>query len=146
MEGPSHTRIPALAAVVLISISLAWVGAQQTAPPVAIDPGDIGGVVTSRNGPDAREWVIAATPELPTRLTRDVPAAFLTGSAASLEAWDRRTKIGPSGPAMGAFFQSLGEQRKAFADWTDRIAKGETPKTAPPRPAGVERNLVVTLW
>ena len=34
---------------------------------------------------------------------------------------------------------------KVLADWTDRIAKGEVPP-APPRPKGVERNVVVTLW
>ncbi len=33
-----------------------------------------------------------------------------------------------------------------FADWTDRIAKGETPATKPPRPTGAERNLVITQW
>ena len=33
-----------------------------------------------------------------------------------------------------------------FADWTDRIAKGETPKVKPPRPQGIERNVVVTQW
>ena len=32
-----------------------------------------------------------------------------------------------------------------FAEWTDRIAEGEVPP-APPRPQGVERNLVVTMW
>jgi hypothetical protein len=32
-----------------------------------------------------------------------------------------------------------------FADWTDRIAAGEVPPT-PPRPEGIERNLVLTLW
>jgi hypothetical protein len=32
-----------------------------------------------------------------------------------------------------------------FADWTQRIAKGEVPKVAPPRPTGVERNIVVTV-
>ena len=30
-----------------------------------------------------------------------------------------------------------------FADWTDRIAKGEVPP-APPRPQGPERNVVIT--
>ena len=35
---------------------------------------------------------------------------------------------------------------KYFGDWTDRIAKGELPQAKPPRPAGVERNLVVTTW
>ncbi len=33
-----------------------------------------------------------------------------------------------------------------FADWTQRIAKGELPSEAPPRPAGVERNIVLTSW
>ena len=32
-----------------------------------------------------------------------------------------------------------------FADWTDRIAAGEVPP-APPRPAGIERNVVITQW
>jgi hypothetical protein len=32
-----------------------------------------------------------------------------------------------------------------FADWSDRIAKGEVPP-APPRPQGVERNVVITQW
>ena len=32
-----------------------------------------------------------------------------------------------------------------YADWTDRIAAGEVPE-APPRPQGVERNVVVSLW
>src|SRR5947208_14346977 len=34
---------------------------------------------------------------------------------------------------------------KTFADWTDRIAKGEVPP-APQRPKGIERNIVATLW
>ena len=32
-----------------------------------------------------------------------------------------------------------------FADWTDRIAAGEVP-AAPPRPKGIERNVVITEW
>ena len=32
-----------------------------------------------------------------------------------------------------------------FADWSSRIAAGELPP-APPRPQGIERNVVVTLW
>src|SRR3974377_1864886 len=34
----------------------------------------------------------------------------------------------------------------AFADWTNRIATGELPADAPPRPQGVERNVVITQW
>ena len=33
-----------------------------------------------------------------------------------------------------------------FAEWTDRIAKGELPHAKPERPQGVERNIVVTTW
>src|ERR1700740_2598653 len=33
-----------------------------------------------------------------------------------------------------------------LANWTDRIAKGELPHAKPPRPQGVERNVVVTTW
>jgi hypothetical protein len=40
----------------------------------------------------------------------------------------------------------LGELSFAnYGDWTDRIAKGELPFAKPPRPQGVERNIVVTL-
>ena len=35
---------------------------------------------------------------------------------------------------------------KYFGDWTDRVAKGELPAAKPPRPQGVERNVVITTW
>ena len=35
---------------------------------------------------------------------------------------------------------------EVFADWTTRVAKGEIPHETPPRPAGVERNVVLTIW
>src|SRR5579862_7534209 len=65
----------------------------------------------------------------------------LGSDTSSLDTWDQHTMMGPSGPNMRAAFQSIGGQRKAYADWTDRIAAGEYPKQAPPRPAGLERNL-----
>ena len=33
-----------------------------------------------------------------------------------------------------------------FSEWTERVGKGIYPLAEPPRPAGVERNVVVTLW
>ena len=47
---------------------------------------------------------------------------------------------------IGALDQ-LGRERALtmFADWTDRIAAGEVPP-APPRPQGIERNVVITEW
>ena len=78
------------------------------------------------------------------KATREFPS-YVTGET-HLAKWDTRTKYGPSGPSMGAFFQRFGEPRKAFATWTEAIANGEAPKNAPPRPSGVQRNLVISLW
>ena len=228
-----------------LACSLVWVAAQGGGA-VAIDGDDIGGVVTSANGPEAGVWVIAETTDLATRLARIVvtddegryvvpdlpdagyevfvrgyglvdsarqdarpgqtldlvatlapdaraaaevyPAAWwltmveppddpeaqlefaltmkrcydchqvgnkatreilpvIRGRAGStLDVWTRRTAIGPSGPGMASQFRALGDMRRALADWTDRVAAGEAPTDAPPRPSGVERNLVITLW
>ena len=66
----------------------------------------------------------------------------------SQEMWFRRVQSGQSGEQM---FSQLVKDLAAvpftyFADWTDRIAKGELPHAKPPRPQGVERNVVVTTW
>src|SRR6266542_2497036 len=48
---------------------------------------------------------------------------------------------------MIGILSQLGRERALamFADWTDRIAQGAVPP-APPRPQGVERNVVITEW
>jgi len=65
----------------------------------------------------------------------------------SIEAWDRRLHGGVRGDGMYGTLGTMGKDAslKSFADWTDRIAKGEVPP-APARPKGIERNVVVTLW
>ncbi len=217
---------------------------QTQGGPVAIDPDDVGGTVTSAKGPEAGVWVIAETTELPTKFARivvtddrgryvlpDLPRAtyqvFVRGYGlvdsvrttakpgqqlnltaivapdgraaaqvypanywlslmeipkgdvsdkdvlletkacyschqvgdvatrdisknlgsytSSLDAWDHHVTVGPNGPGMSANFKRMGAQRKAYADWTDRIAAGAYPQ-APPRPAGLERNLVISMW
>src|SRR5262245_39032301 len=70
--------------------------------------------------------------QLGTKATREF-APYVQGTS-HLEKWDSRTKLGPSGPGMGAWFQRLGEDRKLFSTWTEAVAKGEIPKSAPPRP------------
>src|SRR5205814_4004000 len=84
--------------------------------------------------------------QLGNAITRSIGPKSAPGATSTLDAWERRTKVGPSGPSMGAFFLAIGDNRKMFADWSDRIAKDEAPKITPPRPAGVERNLVITEW
>jgi hypothetical protein len=66
----------------------------------------------------------------------------------SFDAWLHRVQVGPSAESMVRAIGELDTDRavKNFADWTDRIAAGELPKTKPSRPQGVERNVVVTLW
>jgi hypothetical protein len=44
----------------------------QQRPPVTIDADDIGGVVSSSEGPEAGVWVIAETTELPTHYIKEV--------------------------------------------------------------------------
>jgi hypothetical protein len=242
-----YVRLTIVALTAIVVSSMTWLSAQQrggAAARVAIDPDDIGGVVTSSKGPEAGVWVIAETTETPTKFARivvtddqgrylvpDLPPAtyqvFVRGyglidsprvpakrgqqlnltavvapdakaaaqvypaawwfamlklpegakpqenfqktmkecydchqlggkatrefpsyvqGANSLEKWDNRTKYGPSGPSMAQFFQRFGDARKAIADWTDDVAKGAAPVKAPPRPTGVERNAVISLW
>src|SRR5213594_5046355 len=76
--------------------------------------------------------------------TREI-SKNLGSYTSSLDAWDHHVTVGPNGPGMSANFKRMGAQRKAYADWTDRIAAGAYPK-APPRPAGLERNLVISMW
>ena len=65
----------------------------------------------------------------------------------SVEAWARRIQSGQAGGSMVSGVERLGRQGtlEMFADWTDRIAAGEVPQ-APPRPQGLERNVVITQW
>ena len=78
--------------------------------------------------------------------TREIPKALGT-FATSVDAWDRRVRTGQDGVDMSNAVSALGRSRalQMFADWSDRIGAGELPP-APPRPQGLERNLVLTLW
>src|SRR5258708_10511438 len=64
------------------------------------------------------------------------------------EAWMRRVSSGQTGEWMVNRLagQLGGVPFKYFGDWTDRIAKGELRKNRPPRPTGIERNVVISSW
>ncbi len=83
---------------------------------------------------------------LGTKATRELPAA-LGHFDSSAVAWQRRLQSGQAGRDMTNALTRFGPTRALamFADWTDRIAAGETPP-APPRPQGIERNVVITEW
>ncbi len=79
--------------------------------------------------------------------TRTFPTT-LGEFASSEEAWIRRVQSGQSGEQMinqlaGVFG---GAPFKYYADWTDRVGKGELPRAQPTRPEGLERNIVITSW
>ena len=79
--------------------------------------------------------------------TRTIPAAlgeFKSGE----EAWIRRVQSGQASPLMANPLAGKlgGAPFKYFGDWTDGIARGDLPFAKPPRPQGIERNIVVTTW
>jgi len=79
------------------------------------------------------------------KATREIPPGFGKYSS-TFEAWEQVLRIG--GNAEGAnLVNQMGHEQMVgiYADWTERIARGEVPE-APPRPSGIERNLVLTVW
>ena len=85
--------------------------------------------------------------QLGNKATRELSKNLGTFDSSTL-AWERRIQSGQAGAQMLNGLNSIGKPRALamYADWTDRIAKGELPASAPPRPQGVERNVVITEW
>src|SRR5262245_14727101 len=84
--------------------------------------------------------------QLGNKATREIPKSLGAFDSPAL-AWERRIQSGQAGGNMIAGLNQLGRERALamFADWTDRIAAGELPPP-PPRPQGLERNVVITQW
>jgi hypothetical protein len=80
------------------------------------------------------------------KATREIEPGLGTFDSPAL-AWERRLMSGQVGPQMTGALNNFGHDRglAMFADWSNRIAAGEVPP-APPRPQGIERNVVITLW
>jgi hypothetical protein len=85
--------------------------------------------------------------QLGNKATRTIPRE-LGEFKSSTEAWQRRILSGQAMQSMLNAVERIEPQRALalWADWTDRIAAGELPKSKPSRPQGVERNVVITLW
>jgi len=84
--------------------------------------------------------------QLGDKASREIPKS-LGHFDSTTQAWSRRLLSGQAGNNMINGLGQLGAERslKMFADWTDRVAAGELPPR-PPRPQGVERNVVITEW
>src|SRR6478672_13528469 len=73
MSKRMYLQIAVVAFAAVLIASMAGVQQGQVAPQaVALDPDDIGGVVTGARGPEAGVWVIAETRATPTRLIKSV--------------------------------------------------------------------------
>ena len=85
--------------------------------------------------------------QLGNQYTRTIPAMFASFDSPA-QAWTRRVQSGQAGNAMMGGLGQLGPERATaeFGDWTTRIAQGELPAQTPPRPQGLERNVVITQW
>ena len=81
------------------------------------------------------------------KATREIPEG-LGDFDSHAAAWERRVQSGQAGANMEARLAQVGRTPAIamYADWTDRIQAGEYPMAAPPRPQGIERNVVVSLW
>jgi hypothetical protein len=84
--------------------------------------------------------------QLGNKATRELPPS-LGKFDSTAAAWERRIQSGQAGTQMLNGLNQIGAKRalSMFADWTDRVAAGEVPP-APPRPQGLERNVVITEW
>jgi hypothetical protein len=112
-----------------------------------------GGAGIGKDVRNQQDWIrliksggCTACHQLGTPGTRRIPkelGPFPTSAAA----WERRLQSGQAGSNMISTLNQIGHDRALalFADWTDRIAAGEVPQ-APPRPQGIERNIVITQW
>ena len=87
--------------------------------------------------------------QLGNQLTRTVDDVFKAKPefTTHTQAWEWRLGLGVRGTNMYSVLMNQGKDPslKSFSSWTERIAAGEVPP-APPRPSGIERNVVATLW
>jgi hypothetical protein len=88
--------------------------------------------------------------QLGNALTRDVNHVFAAKPElpkSHIDAWEWRLGVGVRGTNMYATMAGMGktETLKALAAWTEAIEKGAVPPM-PPRPTGIERNIVSTQW
>jgi hypothetical protein len=122
------------------------------------EPGEFPGTGPQGNGisPNVKsqsDWVrmiksggCTACHQLGTKGTREIPKE-LGSFPTNVQAWERRIASGQAGAQMVNGVNNMGKERALllFADWTDRVNRGEVPPM-PPRPQGVERNVVITMW
>ena len=97
------------------------------------------------------EWLFATRTctqchQVGDKFTREIEPSLGTFDSTTA-AWDRRLKSGQRGPLMATALNQLPHDRALamLSSWSDQVAAGALPPV-PPRPQGVERNVVITEW
>ena len=70
MNAIKQYLLGAVAVAALLGAPSAQLNAQQTVPGISVGAGDLGGLVSGPNGPEAGVWVIAETSDLPTKFAK----------------------------------------------------------------------------
>ncbi|HJN51690.1 MAG: hypothetical protein QGH75_00795 [Pseudomonadales bacterium] len=85
--------------------------------------------------------------QLGSKATRELSMVQRDAYATTRIGWENRITLGGNAAWMGRDIRYMGIDHTLdmFSNWTDRIMAGEIP-VAPPRPAGVEQNLVITQF
>jgi hypothetical protein len=117
-----------------------WLSLMQI-PPKSAFPMEKEGIETQERFVDMVKGSIMLA-QIGDRGTRELPET-LGKFNSSVEAWEELIKTGQS--PFGGSRLTQKDSARLYADWTDRIAGGEVP-ISPPRPQGVERNVVITEW
>ena len=86
--------------------------------------------------------------QLGDKATREIEKNLGQPYESSAEGWGIRTLVGQDGAGMSAAFLRPGRKMatETFGAWTDKVLSGAVPGEAPPRPQGIERNIVITEW
>jgi hypothetical protein len=110
-------------------------------PPASAFPMEREGIVSQLDWVSRMKGAIQLI-QIGDKATREIPEK-LGRYKTSTEAWEAWLNSGESPVNVNRMNRQLAV--KMYADWTDRIQAGEIPP-APPRPKGVERNVVITQW
>jgi len=86
--------------------------------------------------------------QLGDKATREIEKNLGQPYESSAEAWALRTLVGQDGAGMSANFNQPGRKvaTQTFGDWTNKVLAGQLPAETPPRPQGMERDIVITEW
>jgi hypothetical protein len=129
-----------------------WHALLQVPAPSEFPGTGVKGNGISENVKSQADWVsriktggCQACHQLGNKATRELSPKLGTFKS-SADAWEHRVQVGQAGPNMLNQINNMGRRALTqWGDWTDRIKAGEVPP-APPRPQGLERNVVLTQW